>query len=103
MNEHIYSSKYLPIDIPRNTSIWQFLLRIDVDDIPKDKVVWQEHGHPDCNITYGDAPSLFARGAAGLQQVLGLKPQDTILIVGVNNLDWVTLAHSAVWAGIVPA
>lgn len=103
MNKHIYTSKYLPIDVPRNTSIWQFLLRIDVDDIPKDKVVWQEYERPDRNINYGDAPDLFARGAAGLQQVLGLKPQDTILIVGVNNLDWVTLAHSAVWAGIVPA
>ncbi|KAK6217826.1 UV excision repair protein rad23 [Pestalotiopsis sp. IQ-011] len=103
MDERIYSSKYLPIDQSRNTSIWQFLLRIYVDDIPKDKVVWQEHEHPDRNITYGDAPGLFARGAAGLQQVLGLKPQDTILIVGAKNLDWVTLPHSAVWAGIVPA
>ncbi|ETS80186.1 hypothetical protein PFICI_07715 [Pestalotiopsis fici W106-1] len=103
MSAQVYKSKHIPASVPAETSVWQFLLRTDVDDIPKDKVIWQEAEHPERTINYGDAPNLFARGATGLQHVLGLKPQDTILILGMNDLNWVTLAHSAVWAGIVPA
>lgn len=103
MPSRIYTSSYPKAAVPTNESIWQHFVRSNIDDISPEKVILQEYERPERTITYGDAPRAAAVGATGLQDILGLKPQDTIMLIGSNTIDWVELAFAAFWAGIVVA
>ncbi|KAF2742950.1 acyl-CoA synthetases/AMP-acid ligases II [Sporormia fimetaria CBS 119925] len=100
MAANIYKSSYPRVVVPTNESIWQFLVASNIDDVSPRKVVLQEYERPERTLTYGGASQVAARGGSGLQRVLGLRSEDTIMLMGTNTLDWVELAISAIWAGI---
>jgi long-subunit acyl-CoA synthetase (AMP-forming) len=46
---------------------------------------------------------LAAVGAAGLKNRLNLQAGDYVIILGKNSVDWVHVAQSLMWIGVVCA
>jgi 4-coumarate--CoA ligase len=97
---NIMTSGFLPLQLDDKISIPQFMTRYNPDNVPASKPV-----HTDTltnkTITYGGLRDLAAKCAWGLQQKLGVKEGDIILVIVPNCTDFVILAHSVLWAGAV--
>ncbi|KAL2218109.1 putative amp dependent CoA ligase [Thermoascus aurantiacus ATCC 26904] len=91
---------YAPLNLGDDVSIAQFMTYYNPDNVPPEKVA-----HVDTiagrSLTYGGLRTIAARCAWGLQRKLGLKEQDVVLAVFPNSTDFIILAHSAWWAGVV--
>jgi 4-coumarate--CoA ligase len=99
MAPKIYKSTYPSFHIPTNISFPQFLLDYNPDDIKSDQVILEEFDDPTKVVTYGGVREIAAKGAAGLRNVLNIKEGDVVVILALNSLNWVFLAHSTMWSG----
>jgi acyl-coenzyme A synthetase/AMP-(fatty) acid ligase len=83
--------------------MWQFFNRVNPDATSPNKVIMQERHDRTQKLTYGGARTEAAQLAAGLYEILGLKPGDTVAVCGPNALPWAKLAYAGTWGGVVVA
>ena len=103
MAQNIYTSETPPVLVPRDVSYSQFIMKYNPDSVPADKVIFEELDNPSKRLTHGSIRKLAAVGAAGLKNRLNLQAGDYVIILGKNSVDWVHLAQSLMWIGVVCA
>jgi 4-coumarate--CoA ligase len=98
-SEHIYRSPNPDAVLPHNLSFHQFLAKYNPDDVPLNKLIFEDNSAPKKTITYGGLREAAAIAAGGFVNKYGLKKGDSVAILGANSVDWALLAHSIMWFG----
>lgn len=75
------------------------LLSLNPDDVSPDTIIYSDFNTPSNTVSFGGVRELAARGAAGLQETVGLREGDIVCVYGQNSVSWALLAHSIWWAG----
>ena len=94
----VYTSKFPPVEVKTNQTIFQFLFS-NADTISPNKSIFTDVENTKNNLTYSQVRTQILKCAAGYKRELNLQHGDVVAVCSPSQVDYPVVLHGAVCAG----